>query len=84
MTPFGLSHEYASPSALSMLSKAVLPLWQALSATGVLSTILRCPCTFPPEALQGRMLAGVGVPDSLQQSNKGVSPRTEQQCRRGT
>jgi predicted AlkP superfamily phosphohydrolase/phosphomutase len=40
-----------------------VPLWQPLSQADVPSTILRCPCTFPPETLQGRMLAGVGVPD---------------------
>ena len=40
-----------------------VPLWQPLTKAGVPSTVLRCPCTFPPETLQGRMLAGVGVPD---------------------
>src|SRR5438105_14347612 len=30
------------------------PLWQVLSGAGVPSTILRCPCTFPPEAWNGR------------------------------
>src|SRR4029077_5360303 len=39
------------------------PLWKLLSKAGVPSTILRCPCTFPPDTLNGRMLAGVGVPD---------------------
>ncbi len=32
----------------------------ALRHAGIPSVILRCPCTFPPEALQGRMLAGSG------------------------
>ena len=49
-----------------------VPLWQTLSAAGVPSTILRCPCTFPPEALQGRMLAGVGVPDLRGSQSKGT------------
>jgi hypothetical protein len=40
-----------------------VPLWQILSQAGVPSTVLRCPCTFPAEALEGRLLAGVGVPD---------------------
>ena len=39
------------------------PIWSALSAAGVESTILRCPCTFPPDGLRGRMLSGMGVPD---------------------
>ncbi len=39
------------------------PVWQTLSAAGVPSTIIRCPCTYPPDDLRGRMLAGMGVPD---------------------
>jgi predicted AlkP superfamily phosphohydrolase/phosphomutase len=49
-----------------------VPLWQTLSAAGVPSTVLRCPCTFPPEALQGRMLSGVGVPDLRGSQSKGT------------
>ncbi len=49
-----------------------VPLWQTLSAAGVPSTILRCPCTFPPEAVHGRMLAGVGVPDVRGSQSKGT------------
>lgn len=40
-----------------------LPFWKLLTDAGIPSTILRCPCTFPPDAIAGRMLAGVGVPD---------------------
>ncbi len=39
------------------------PIWELLTQAGLPSTVLRCPCTYPPEQLQGRMLAGVGVPD---------------------
>jgi len=49
-----------------------VPLWQPLSQAGIPSTILRCPCTFPPETLQGRMLAGVGVPDLRGSQSKGT------------
>ena len=49
-----------------------MPLWQPLTKAGIPSTILRCPCTFPPEALQGRMLAGVGVPDLRGSQSKGT------------
>jgi predicted AlkP superfamily phosphohydrolase/phosphomutase len=49
-----------------------MPMWQTLSAAGIPSTILRCPCTFPPEAMQGRMLAGVGVPDLRGSQSKGT------------
>jgi predicted AlkP superfamily phosphohydrolase/phosphomutase len=40
-----------------------VPFWELLSKAGLSSTVLRCPCTYPPDAIQGRMLAGVGVPD---------------------
>ncbi len=49
-----------------------VPLWQTLSAAGIPSTVLRCPCTFPPEAMQGRMLSGVGVPDLRGSQSKGT------------
>jgi predicted AlkP superfamily phosphohydrolase/phosphomutase len=39
------------------------PFWQFLTAAGISSTILRCPVTYPPDAVRGAMLAGVGVPD---------------------
>lgn len=39
------------------------PVWQHLSKAGIPSIILRCPCTFPAEGLNGKMLSGVGVPD---------------------
>lgn len=40
-----------------------VPFWQLLNNAGIGTTILRCPCTFPPDTLRGQMLAGVGVPD---------------------
>ncbi len=49
-----------------------VPVWQVLTAAGTPSTILRCPCTFPPENLNGRMLAGVGVPDIRGSQSKGT------------
>ena len=39
------------------------PFWDVLGAAGVASTVLRCPCTYPPAVGRGRMLAGMGVPD---------------------
>jgi predicted AlkP superfamily phosphohydrolase/phosphomutase len=39
------------------------PVWEVLSKAGVESTVLRCPCTYPPDSLRGRMLSGMGVPD---------------------
>jgi len=40
-----------------------VPLWRVLAKAGVPSTVLRCPCTFPPDEDGGKILAGVGVPD---------------------
>jgi len=34
-----------------------------LSQAGLPSTIVRFPCTYPPDSLFGRMLAGMGVPN---------------------
>lgn len=49
-----------------------VPVWQVLSAAGVPSTVLRCPCTFPAESFKGRMLSGVGVPDLRGSQSKGT------------
>ena len=38
-------------------------IWDVLTKAGVPSTVIRCPCTYPPSEIKGRMLAGVGVPD---------------------
>ena len=37
--------------------------WDLLTSAGIPSVILRCPCTYPPDKLSGRMLSGMGVPD---------------------
>jgi predicted AlkP superfamily phosphohydrolase/phosphomutase len=38
-------------------------MWDVLSAAGIPSVSLRCPCTYPPDASCTRMLSGLGVPD---------------------
>src|SRR6266700_6830423 len=48
------------------------PFWQTLSQAGVPSVVLRCPCTFPPDELNGRMISGVGIPDLRGSQNKGT------------
>lgn len=52
---------YLPPKAVSL--RRGVALWELLSAAGISSTIIRCPCTYPPDNIRGRMLAGVGVPD---------------------
>ncbi len=37
--------------------------WDLLGASGVPSTVIRCPCTYPADPIKGRLLAGMGVPD---------------------
>lgn len=49
------------PAAVNLRSGT--PFWSYLSAAGVASTVLRCPCTYPAERLRGRLLSGMGVPD---------------------
>jgi len=49
-----------------------VPVWQTLTKAGVPSIVLRCPCTFPPESINGTMLAGVGVPDLRGSQSKGT------------
>ncbi len=66
MPVFGLNR-YEQKNAF-VLPKVVnrrrgVPFWELLSAAGIPSTIIRCPCTYPPDEIHGRMLAGVGVPD---------------------
>ena len=39
------------------------PVWELLKAAGRGATVLRCPCTYPPDPVRGRMLSGMGVPD---------------------
>ena len=39
--------------------------WQYGREAGVPMTILACPVTFPPDEINGKMLAGMGVPDLL-------------------
>jgi hypothetical protein len=52
---------YLPPKAVNLRRGATL--WGLLSAAGVPSTMVRFPCTFPPDDLRGRMLSGMGVPD---------------------
>ena len=52
---------FAQPKVVSRRNGVAI--WQRLTNAGIPSTVLRCPCTFPPDTLKGTMLAGVGVPD---------------------
>jgi predicted AlkP superfamily phosphohydrolase/phosphomutase len=52
---------FLPPKAVNL--RGGTPVWEVLSDAGVPSTVLRHPCTYPPNSLRGRLLAGVGVPD---------------------
>ena len=61
---------FAAPQVVNQ--RKGVPLWQTLTQAGVPSVVLRCPCTFPPDEFNGRMLAGVGVPDVRGAQSKGT------------
>jgi predicted AlkP superfamily phosphohydrolase/phosphomutase len=61
MTRFERRATYLPPRAVNL--RRGTPMWTLLSAAGIPSSILRCPCTFPPDDIRGRMLSGMGVPD---------------------
>lgn len=52
---------FVPPKAVNL--RRGTPIWELLAAAGIPSTVLRCPCTYPPDQVQGRLLAGMGVPD---------------------
>ncbi|MEP7380611.1 MAG: alkaline phosphatase family protein [Gemmatimonadota bacterium] len=62
-------------------------IWEALAARGIPSTVIRCPGTYPPERVEGRMLAGMGIPDlrgglgtsTLITTDKAAVPRESEQ-----
>jgi predicted AlkP superfamily phosphohydrolase/phosphomutase len=54
-------HAYLPPKVVNL--RRGLPLWELLSAAGIPSILIRFPCTYPPDSIRGRMLAGMGVPD---------------------
>ncbi len=52
---------YLPPKAVNL--RRGVPLWELLTEAGISSTILRCPCCYPPDDIRGRILSGMGVPD---------------------
>src|SRR5271157_624537 len=49
---------FLPPKAVNMRRGA--PIWELLAAAGKSSTVLRCPCTYPPDRCRGIMLSGMG------------------------
>lgn len=54
-------NSFLPPKAVNL--RRGTPMWEILASAGVASTIIRCPCTYPPDRMRGRMLSGMGVPD---------------------
>jgi predicted AlkP superfamily phosphohydrolase/phosphomutase len=52
---------FLPPKAVNL--RRGVPLWEVLATAGKSSTVLRCPCTYPPDSVRGQMLSGMGVPD---------------------
>ena len=52
---------FLPPKAVNLRRAATI--WELLSQAGISSTVLRFPCTYPPDNIRGRMLSGMGVPD---------------------
>lgn len=52
---------FLPPHAVNL--RGGVPVWEILGEAGIPSVVLRCPCTYPPDKLKGRMLSGMGVPD---------------------
>ena len=53
--------QFSPPCAVNM--RRGVPVWEVLGSAGIGSTIIRCPVTYPPDAVRGTMLSGMGVPD---------------------
>ncbi len=52
---------FLPPKAVNLRRSQTI--WELLSQAGMSSTVLRFPCTYPPDNIRGRMLSGMGVPD---------------------
>ncbi|RPJ57989.1 MAG: phosphodiesterase [Acidobacteria bacterium] len=61
LNSFERKNAFLPPKAVN--SRRGTPVWEVLTKAGIPSVVLRCPCTFPPADVKGRILAGVGVPD---------------------
>jgi predicted AlkP superfamily phosphohydrolase/phosphomutase len=61
LTKYEQKNAFVPPQVVNMRRGKAF--WELLSDAGIASTVLRCPCTYPPDAIRGKMLSGVGVPD---------------------
>lgn len=52
---------FLPPKAVNL--RRGVPVWDLLAKAGIPATVIRCPCTYPPDQPKGRLLSGMGVPD---------------------
>jgi len=52
---------FLPPKAVNL--RRGVPVWELLASAGIPATVIRCPCTYPPDQPKGRLLSGMGVPD---------------------
>ncbi|WP_435017640.1 alkaline phosphatase family protein [Tundrisphaera sp. TA3] len=55
------ANAFMPPKAVNL--RGGTPVWDRLGDKGLHSSIIRCPATYPPDKVRGRMLSGMGVPD---------------------
>lgn len=61
LVKYDAKNAFVGPKAVNLRSGKTL--WELLDQAGVPSSVIRCPCSFPPEKIKGRVLSGMGVPD---------------------
>ncbi len=76
---------FLPPKAVNL--RQGVPVWDLLGQAGLESIVIRCPVTYPPDPVRGRMLSGMGVPDlrggfgtpTYYTTDEAVSPRESEQ-----
>src|SRR4051794_18192557 len=72
---------FSAPRAVNL--RRGTPVWEILGAHDIPSTVVRCPCTYPPDPVRGRLLAGLGVPDLRGGLGTATLYTTDESTRRG-
>jgi predicted AlkP superfamily phosphohydrolase/phosphomutase len=52
---------FLPPRAVNL--RRAQPVWELIGNAGIDSTVVRCPVSYPPDPVRGKMLSGMGVPD---------------------
>ena len=87
LSKYEQKNAFVPPKVINM--RRGVPIWDLLTQAGIPSTVIRCPCTYPPDKIQGKMLSGVGVPDlrgglgtsTFYTTRQGVRPEIQREGR---